>query len=106
MKNLKFSADDYCEGRCTRQQFIEQYDPIKLELGKVYIQDKGSWSEKHYKIIFMEDEIALGVSVYNAIGDRFIGDYVLFYLENGFKYKDVVRPSYRLSEEVLLTTLA
>ena len=43
--------------------------PIKLELGKIYMQDKNSWSEKHYKIIFMDSTLMkdLPVSINSKI---------------------------------------
>lgn len=38
---------------CTKEQFIEQYNPIKLELGKTYLQESSSWAKKHYKIVIV-----------------------------------------------------
>lgn len=96
---MKYSYSDIYN-ECTFKQYIDQYNPIKLELGKSYIQSKDTWHEKHYVILFIDDKIAIGKSIYNKIGDKFIGDYDLFYLDNGFKYNDTVRPCYRLTEEI------
>lgn len=102
---MKFTASDYCRGECTRKEFIEQYKPIKLEVGKVYRQISDTWAEKHYKIIFVDNKIALGISVFNKISNKFIGDYEMFYVNDGFKHNDIIRPSYRLIEEIVWTKL-
>lgn len=95
---MKYTYSDIGES-CSWKEYIDQYRPIKLELNKVYIQGKGTWQEMHYKITFCDDSIALGVKVYSAISMQFIGDYELFYVDNGFKYQDMQAPSYRLTEE-------
>lgn len=100
-KGKKFSLSDYLEDVCTTAEWINQHNPIKLEVGKVYVQAKGTWHEHHYKILFVDDKIATGVAVWSKIGDgkKYSGDYSLFYVANGFKYQDVTRAIYRLSEE-------
>lgn len=95
---MKFTYSDIGEN-CTLKEYINQYSPIKLEVGKTYVQAKETWHEKHYKIIFSDAKIAIGVVVYNAISDEFLGDYELFNVNNGFKYQDSQRPDYRLTEE-------
>ena len=96
---MKYSYSDIHNG-CTFKQFIDQYDPIKIEIGKTYIQSKGTWHEKHFVILFIDDKISVGKCVYNKIGKKFVGEYDFFYVDNGFKYNDIVRPSYRLSEVI------
>lgn len=75
---------------------------IKLELGKTYLQESDSWAKKHYKIVFVDDVIALGVVVYCGIynsSTRNCGDYQLFRVDTGEKYQDC-RLDYRLIREV------
>lgn len=98
---MKFSLSDYTEGVCSRDEWIKQHNPITLEVGKTYISRKGTWEETHYKILFNDGYICTAVKVYDAIYKRHgqTKDYDLFYTENGFKYGDIVRPFYRLTEE-------
>ena len=95
---MKFSRQDYVEGYCTHEEYISQFDPISLKIGETYVQSKGTWHEAHYKIIFQDDRISLGVIVYSAIGDIAIGDYCLFWTNSGFKYNDNRIASYQLKE--------
>lgn len=94
---------NYLDGDCTRQQFINQYNPIKLEVGKTYRQESDSWAKKHYKILYTDNQIAVGIVVYCGIYQSSIkgcGGYEMFYVDNGFKYQDICRPCYRLLSEV------
>ncbi len=97
---MKYSMFDYCNGECTKTEFYGQFDLIKPELGKIYRQVSDSWAEKHFKIIFVDNKIALGVSVYNQISNKYIGEHELFYVDTGFKYNDI-RPNYRLVSEAI-----
>lgn len=75
---------------------------IKLELGKTYLQESDSWAKKHYKIIFVDDKIALGLKVYCGIynsSERNCGSYEMFNVNTGEKYNDS-RLCYRLKNEV------
>lgn len=96
---MKYSYSDIHEN-CTWKEYIDQFNPIKLELGKTYVQNKGKWDEHHFQIVFVDEKIAVGIEVYSAIGEFAIGGYTMFYVDNGFKYNDAQRPSYRLTEEV------
>lgn len=97
---MKFTLEQYLDGECTRNQYVNQFNPPKIELGKVYKQEAYSWATKHYKIIFIDGEIAVGISVFDKISNKYIGDYCLFYAKDGFKYHDTTRPNYRLREEI------
>jgi hypothetical protein len=96
-----FSYEDYLNGECTFEEYCGCFDQlIKPELGKTYIQNKGHWAEMHFKIIFSNEKVALGVCIYNKISEKFIGDHCLFDVNNGFIYHDT-RPEYRLTEELI-----
>jgi len=99
MKLEKFTYQDYEDKLCTLQQYRQSLNPPKIELGSIYIQAKGTWYEKHFKIIHIHNNIALALSVYNKISDKFTGDYQLFNVRDGFVYNDS-REDYRLSEKV------
>lgn len=96
---MKYSYSDIYEN-CTHKEYIDQFNPVRLELGETYIQAKGTWHEKHYLILFCNEKIALGITVGSSIGATLIGEYDLFYVANGFKYCDTQRPIYRLSERI------
>lgn len=100
MRKFKYSD---IHRNCTLEQWINQYNPIRLEVGKIYQQESESWCKKQYKILFVDDKIAIGISIHNTISDRYIGEYCLFYVDNGFKYNDMIQPSYRLVKEVNYT---
>lgn len=98
---MNFTSSDYSEGLCTRKQFVDQYSPIRLEVGKVYQQESELWCHKQYKILYIDNHIAVGICVANSISNRFIGDYEMFYVNDGFKYNDTLRPNYRLVREIV-----
>jgi hypothetical protein len=94
----KITLSEYLDNDCTRHEYEQQFNPIKLEVNKVYIQGLNTWHEKKYKIIFQDEKISLGICVYNKISMEFIGDYELFNTNTGFKYNDVRIPDYQLIE--------
>lgn len=93
---VKYTLEQYLDNECTRQEWIDSHSPIQLELGGVYIQAKGTWHETHFKIVFVDDKIAVGIAVKGG-ANLSTGRYELFYKSNGFKYDDMCRPVYRLS---------
>lgn len=97
---MKYTQLQYLNGDCTWKQYAAQFNPIKLELNKVYLQESASWSKKHYKIIFVDDKIAVGISVYDQICQKYIGQYDIFDVNDGFRYNDKLRYNYRLIREV------
>lgn len=77
-------------------------DSIKLELNKTYLQESDSWAKMHYKIIFIDDFIAIGKKVYCGIynsSTQNCGNYEMFKVSTGEKYEDS-RLCYRLIKEV------
>lgn len=87
--------------RMIYDEFLKN-DAIELELGKTYLQESMSWAKMHYKIIFVDDTIAVGVKVYCGIynsNKRGCGTYEMFKVKTGEKYNDS-RLGYRLKEEV------
>lgn len=94
------SYQAYLDGECSLSEFKATLNLIKPELGKVYKQLSSSWSEMHYEIIFQDANISIGKCIYNAISNKFIGDYEMFNTRDGFKYNDT-RYNYRLIGEVV-----
>lgn len=97
---MKYTQKEYLDGDCTWKQYAAQFNPIKLELYKIYLQESASWAKKHFKIIFTDDKIAVGISVYNQISNKYIGEYCIFDVNSGFKYDDKLRYNYRLICEI------
>ncbi len=91
-----FSYNDYLDGICTHKEYAAQFNPIKPELGKTYVQRKGQWNEFHYLVVYLDEKVALC----KAVKGLFIGDYELFYANNGFRKNDT-HAGNRLMEEVL-----
>jgi hypothetical protein len=87
----------YLDDECTWKEYLSSLDIPTLKLGHTYIQSKGSWGEKHFKIIFIDDKIAVGLCIFNKISPKFIGNYAMFSVASAFKYQDT-RPDYRLTE--------
>jgi hypothetical protein len=86
------------DGEFTWAEYYAQFETAKPELGKTYVVQKGSWAQSFYKIVFMNDQVALGVRE-NPF-DKTIIEYCLFNgsgLNVGWKYQDP-RPEYRLQE--------
>ena len=82
---------DYIEQRRLEYEKWVKESSIKLELGKTYLQRVESWAIKHYKIIHMDDIIAVGVVVYCGVYNsktRGCGEYQLFKVSTGEKYQD------------------
>lgn len=97
MENKKYTYQEYEDGLCTKKEYRQGLNPPKIEVGEIYIQAKGTWHEHHFKIIYIDGNVAFAKSVYNEISNKFIGDYELFNVDDGFKYNDA-RETYRLSE--------
>lgn len=85
--------DDYKyleEKRIEHEKWIKEKS-IKLELGQVYLQQPYKWAKKHYKIVFVDDTIAVGIVVYDGIYNsttRGCGGRELFNVNTGEKYQD------------------
>ncbi len=93
---------DYLEREKIKYNKFLKSDAIKLELGKVYLQESDRWAKMHYKIIFVDDYIALGQKVYCGIynsSKQNCGSYEMFKVNTGEKYQDS-RLCYRLKSEV------
>jgi hypothetical protein len=88
--------------RIKYEKFLEE-QAIKLELNKTYLQESDSWAKMHYKIIFIDNNIAVGkvvyCGIYNSTSKGNVGKYELFRANTGEKYQDS-RLSYRLVKEV------
>lgn len=93
---------DYLEREKIKYTKFLKEQAIKLELGKTYLQESDSWAKAHYKIIFIDHYIALGVKVYCGIynsSKQNCGSYEMFKINTGEKYNDS-RLCYRLKSEV------
>lgn len=102
MYNEELECLEYLEERRIKYLKWKEEKSIKLELGKMYLQTSNSWTKKHYKIIFVDDKIALGKKVWcsicNSINEN-CGEYELFLKETGEKYQDN-RLCYALIREI------
>lgn len=94
---MKYSYSDYLDCVCTREQYYKQFNPIGLEINKLYVQHRGDWQESIYKIIFLDDKIAVGLKVKSKVRLS-VGEYCLFESKTGFKYNDPRTSSYKLEE--------
>jgi len=94
----KWEYLDFIRGYCTREQYYAQYNPIKLELGKTYTQQRGTWSESHYQVIFQDEKVSLCKTVWSAISPNNIGNYDIFYTDTGFRVNDNRIAEYKLEE--------
>jgi hypothetical protein len=93
---------DYLEKEKIKYNKFLKEQAIKLELNKTYLQESDSWAKKHYKIIFIDDYIAIGKKVYCGIYDsdkKNCGSYEMFKVSTGEKYNDS-RLCYRLKQEI------
>lgn len=104
MKNsLKFTSSDLIDGYCTPEVYYNQFNTArKLEVGKIYYQSNiGRWAESYYKIVFTDENIAVGVQVSGtSIKAGGSGKYCIFNNKGhsiGWKYQDS-RSCYRLQE--------
>jgi hypothetical protein len=98
----EYDEDEYERLRKEKYEKFLKEDAITLELNKVYLQESDTWAKMHYKIIFVDDKIALGVKVYCGIynsATKGVGDYELFKVKTGEKYGDS-RLNYRLKREI------
>jgi hypothetical protein len=92
---------DYLEQERIKYEKFVKNDAIKLELGKTYLQESSSWAKMHYKIIFVDGVIAVGIKVWCGIYNsdtRGCGNYEMFRVATGEKYNDS-RLCYRLKKE-------
>ena len=88
----------YSERREIEYNAFLKQDAIKLELNKTYLQESYSWAKKHYKIIFIDEKIAVGIVVWSGIynsNTKGCGGYEMFKVNTGEKYNDC-RLEYRL----------
>jgi hypothetical protein len=94
---------DYLEREKIKYNKFLKEEAIKLELGKTYLQESSSWAKMHYKIVFVDDKIALGIvvycGIYNSTNRGNCGEYEMFKVTTGEKYSDC-RLEYRLKKEV------
>jgi hypothetical protein len=93
---------DYAERERLKYNKFLAEQAIKLELGKTYLQESDSWAKMHYKIIFVDDKIAVGLKVYCGIynsSTKNCGSYEMFKVSTGEKYQDS-RLCYRLKKEI------
>jgi hypothetical protein len=94
---------DYLDKEKLKYEKFLKERAIKLELNKTYLQESDSWAKFHYKIIFVDEKIAVGLKVYCGIYDsntRGCGRYEMFNVNTGEKYQDS-RLCYRLKNEVI-----
>lgn len=93
---------DYLEKeRMIYNDFLKN-NALELEIGKTYLQESSSWSKMHYKIIFIDDKIAVGVKVWCGIYNsktQGCGTYEMFKAKTGEKYNDN-RLCYRLTKQI------
>jgi len=99
---LKFKSSDVYDHICSIEQYVEQFDTVIPVLGGVYAQESHSWAKTQFKIVFIDDKIAVGVEIspkFPLVSSKL--DYCLFCssgLFTGWKYNDTNRPEYRLRE--------
>jgi hypothetical protein len=102
MNDFDDELDYHEKERIKYEKFLKER-AIKLELGKVYLQESDSWAKMHYEIIFIDDNTAMGKKVYCGIynsATQNCGSYELFRVSTGERYQDS-RLCYRLKKEVL-----
>ena len=99
--NIKYSSysEAVLDNGWSPAQYYNQFDPIDLQLGEVYVSNKSNFMETHYKIIFVGEGIAVGKEVKgNSITCGASPDLSLFIAEGnqgGWKQNDP-RPSFKL----------
>lgn len=101
MSSYEDELDYWEKERSIYADFLKN-DALKIELGKTYLQESDSWARKHFKIVFVDDKIAVGIVVYCGIYNSNVkncGNYQLFKVGTGEKYQDS-RLCYRLKKEV------
>lgn len=93
---------DYLEKQKIAYKEFLKNDAIKLELNKTYLQESDSWAKMHYKIIFVNNDIAIGIKVFCGIYNsdkKNCGNYEMFNVNTGERYNDS-RLCYRLKNEI------
>lgn len=91
---------DYLEREKIKYKEFLKNDAIKLVKNEVYLQEASTWAKSHYKIIFVDDVVALGKKVFCGIynsNTKNCNSYELFKVETGEKYLDS-RLEYRLKK--------
>lgn len=103
MSTIKSYYDIADDGQ-PASKFYEQFELPVLEVGKVYKRSAGNWQEESYRIIFIGEEVAVGVCTgTKEMGNWSVGKKKLFHADTmraGFVYGDV-RSVYRLSGAAL-----
>ena len=97
-----YDEDDREEREAAKRKHFLENEAIRLELGKTYLQESDTWAKFHFKIIFVDDKIAVGIKVYCGIYEsstRNCGSYEMFKVATGEKYQDS-RLAYRLKKEI------
>ena len=95
--------DDEMEYLKQQRRIYEEFvknDAIKLELGETYLQESSSWAKAHYKIVFIDNVIAVGIKTWCGIfnsNTKGCGTYGLFKAATGERYQDS-RLCYRLKK--------
>lgn len=91
----------YLDGDCTLDEYKKTLNLIKPKLNGIYKQESASWAIRHYKIVWQDTNVSVGLLVYDGIlkASPKVAEYQLFNNACGFKYQDF-RPEYRLIEEV------
>lgn len=65
---MKYKHSDIVEGLCTSKQYYGQFDTAReLEVGKQYVNNKGTWQETCYTIVFIGHGVALGVETVSGV---------------------------------------
>lgn len=92
----------YLDDDITREDYLANFT-MALKVGSTYIERQDSTTEKHFKIIFVDDKVAIGVCtkcLYWNKETEFIGEYELYHVNTGLRYNDIIRPCYALIEEI------
>lgn len=99
---MDYDEYDYLEQKQKEYEKWVKEKSIRLELGKIYLQAAFPWAEKHYKIVSIDGDVALGKVVYCGIyksRTMGCGEYEMFKVNTGEKYHDS-RLNYALVKEI------
>ena len=100
---IKEALNAYLNDEISRDEYLKHFT-TRLEVGKTYVERQDSTTEKHFKILFTDSKIAIGVCakcLYRGNETNFTGEYCLYHVDTGLKYQDIIRPCYLLIEEVI-----
>lgn len=87
----ELSYSNYSSQRKIEYDKFLKEQAITLKLGETYLQESASWAKSHYKIIFVDDTIAVGIKVWCGIfnsDNKGCGTYEMFKANTGEKYND------------------